>query len=425
MKKEMLPKNTKIAIIGAGPSGIYAASKLIDEGYKQVTVFEKNDYIGGKACTTQRGTDMGAMHFTYPFPKTKVLKVSDSLGIKTKTFKSSPLDAEEKGVIDRFKGYYHLAVEAIEYLYHRKRKWQDANAEFGEVTPELHESWDKLMDTHHLKSFERAATIGTEGCGYTPTAPALYHVHHINPIQVYWGPLFPLGAWVGGVQQIWEKLAKKKKINVLLNSNITSINRKKGITIKTKKETHTFDELILACNPKDILPVLDATKEEKDLFSQIITNDYRVYEVTVSGAEAEEEGAKYFSKTIFDRTKNHPTCFVKRDKDTDIVTVYVSPSKNASDELIIKNVKNDLKKVGVTLLKVLSTKHWQHFPHVNKASLDNNFYKKLAAWQGKNNTQGTGAVFTFDLMDFVTNHAAHMVEKFIHNELPSSGVRTF
>jgi phytoene desaturase len=41
-------KNKKIAIIGSGFSGLSAAAYLAKEGF-QVHVFEKNDYLGGRA----------------------------------------------------------------------------------------------------------------------------------------------------------------------------------------------------------------------------------------------------------------------------------------------------------------------------------------------------------------------------------------
>jgi len=40
-------KESKIAIIGAGPSGLGAAEALFEQGYKNTTVFEKTEGVGG------------------------------------------------------------------------------------------------------------------------------------------------------------------------------------------------------------------------------------------------------------------------------------------------------------------------------------------------------------------------------------------
>lgn len=41
----------KIVIIGAGASGIAAASKLLDHGYQNIVVLEADDRIGGRIWT--------------------------------------------------------------------------------------------------------------------------------------------------------------------------------------------------------------------------------------------------------------------------------------------------------------------------------------------------------------------------------------
>ena len=40
--------NEKICIIGGGPAGLSAAMYLELKGYKNYTVLEKNDHVGGK-----------------------------------------------------------------------------------------------------------------------------------------------------------------------------------------------------------------------------------------------------------------------------------------------------------------------------------------------------------------------------------------
>lgn len=47
--------NEKIIIIGAGPSGIAAASKLIENGFTNITILEAENRIGGRLYTTKLG----------------------------------------------------------------------------------------------------------------------------------------------------------------------------------------------------------------------------------------------------------------------------------------------------------------------------------------------------------------------------------
>lgn len=45
----------KIVIIGAGASGIAAASKLLENGYQNVTILEAENRIGGRVYSTRFG----------------------------------------------------------------------------------------------------------------------------------------------------------------------------------------------------------------------------------------------------------------------------------------------------------------------------------------------------------------------------------
>lgn len=48
-------RNPKIVIVGAGAAGIAAASKLFEHGFKDVTILEAEDRIGGRIYTTPFG----------------------------------------------------------------------------------------------------------------------------------------------------------------------------------------------------------------------------------------------------------------------------------------------------------------------------------------------------------------------------------
>lgn len=53
----------QIIIIGSGPSGIAAATKLLDNGFTNLTILEAENRIGGRVNTIPYGEsaiDMGA-----------------------------------------------------------------------------------------------------------------------------------------------------------------------------------------------------------------------------------------------------------------------------------------------------------------------------------------------------------------------------
>lgn len=56
-------QNVRVVVVGAGISGISAASKLIENGFRNVTILEAENRIGGRVCTVPFASnvlDLGA-----------------------------------------------------------------------------------------------------------------------------------------------------------------------------------------------------------------------------------------------------------------------------------------------------------------------------------------------------------------------------
>lgn len=92
--------NPSIAIIGAGVSGLYAASLLIEKGYN-VTVFESRDRIGGRVLSHD-GFDLGPTWY-WPETETTITQLIDQLGLQAfSQYTAGDLMLERQfGVIER------------------------------------------------------------------------------------------------------------------------------------------------------------------------------------------------------------------------------------------------------------------------------------------------------------------------------------
>lgn len=89
-----------IAIIGAGVSGLYAASLLTEKGY-DVTVFEARDRIGGRVLSHD-GFDLGPTWY-WPETETTITQLIERLGLPTfSQYTAGDLMLERQfGVIER------------------------------------------------------------------------------------------------------------------------------------------------------------------------------------------------------------------------------------------------------------------------------------------------------------------------------------
>ena len=65
VKSDKTCNNAEIVIIGAGPSGIAASSKLFENGFCNVTILEAEDRIGGRVYTAGFGNQILNIIFTF------------------------------------------------------------------------------------------------------------------------------------------------------------------------------------------------------------------------------------------------------------------------------------------------------------------------------------------------------------------------
>lgn len=68
MAESIIIKSSSILIVGAGASGIAAATKLLENGFQNVTILEAEKRIGGRICSVPFGdtiVDIGGQWVFY------------------------------------------------------------------------------------------------------------------------------------------------------------------------------------------------------------------------------------------------------------------------------------------------------------------------------------------------------------------------
>lgn len=87
-ESDNLPKNQRIAVLGAGATGITIARRLNELGYTAVTVLEREKRVGGKCFTIDvdnRPHDIGAS-MGAPYDYDHMTDLTARLGIETESF---------------------------------------------------------------------------------------------------------------------------------------------------------------------------------------------------------------------------------------------------------------------------------------------------------------------------------------------------
>ncbi len=327
-----IPKDSRIAIIGAGPAGLSTAWFLAKHGFENVTVLEKLGRVGGlcKSITIKgMSYDIGANYVTWAY--TETLKIADELGAETYEEKPyTSIEINEDGTSARYRPleeavlynpikkkkikFWDLMVAAIRYLIIRFKIRKiidrpDYLAKINKEThPELCKSFMDWLRDHRLDDlttlFEFPITImGYGQLRHIATPYALRYMSLktffpmvVQPLPLI-GPILSLffpwpRRFSEGFQRLWERVAWFT--NVRLNIKINSIKRdptaaESPIIIDFNKPHQEmneldysenvkmhFDYLILACPlTQDVFDGLKLDKTPgEDIFKKIHINPY-------------------------------------------------------------------------------------------------------------------------------------------------------
>ena len=431
-----LSTESRICIIGAGPAGLTAAVEYQRRGFRNIVVLERSPRVGGRCQTTARGSDLGAVAWV-PWYFNEVTALSDQLGIEREWVPFPVSYSIERGRATWPFDTRQLAragIEGARYLANYRRHWRGVSGPaITQVSPELQQSYASFLRNEGYQSLGEAGRVQTSGYGYRWDAPALYNVRYIAPRAILGkgvSLLLPqslgggtgLGFWKGGTQQIWEKLVAREHLDVRTGVELTSIRRSSdGVEVRigavSGPRSLLFDAIVLACNPRSLLTVLDATEDERRLYGCIRTYDYRTYECAVSNlGEGRRLYASFRENVAADRV-DRPLVLFKRAIENNLCVFYVNASGAATDDAIVDNIAADLRRIGAKLDEVTASAHFAYAPHVDSDTLARGFFAEVDALQGKNRTIAVGAAFTFDILAQVVPQARDMVRRHVIGEL--------
>lgn len=77
---ETIINSPSILIVGAGASGIAAASKLLENGFENLTILEAENRIGGRICSVPFGdtiVDIGGQWVFYQIKAKSIIIIND------------------------------------------------------------------------------------------------------------------------------------------------------------------------------------------------------------------------------------------------------------------------------------------------------------------------------------------------------------
>jgi predicted NAD/FAD-dependent oxidoreductase len=422
-------KSLRIAVVGAGPSGLTAARTLRQRGYEHVTVFEKNARVGGKVYSYKSGdtiTELGAVFASPDY--SLVLGLADHFGIPYQAYATNQAILDENGVKQSSESFLQSRYTTLQIL--------GAVIAYGAALTLFaciqKDGFDWLPSDLYLPFSEFAAKYGFApiaeltrsvmigfGYGYYETTPALYYMKlmgwlvkiggdkGLQPAQYY---TFPTG-----YQSIWEAVARE--LDVRLGSEVTAITRRPPLSGTSRiqltingRDQYDFDVVIISAPLDKVGRFMALTDDEFELFGKVQSERYAVSLFSASGLTPEE--VLFFHDNARPARIDHVDVWANRSATSPLFIGYQIADWATSPAALTQTLADDVASQGGTLGALALRQEWDYFSHVGTDALRAGFYERVAALQGRNNTFYVGGTLSFETVEHSARYARTLVETY-------------
>ncbi|KAK2993082.1 hypothetical protein RJ640_029788, partial [Escallonia rubra] len=427
------PVNTRIGIVGGGPSGLSAAYALSKLGYTNVTVLEKYHTVSGKVY------DLGGQVLAANSAPT-IFHLAKEIGAELEEMDSHKLALIDSStgkyqdiqVTDDYVGVISLTLELQDKAKGSGRIGVHALSDFAsDVTP-------AFLESRGMKSVPKSVAHGytASGYGFVQDMPYAY-IHEFTRTSMA-GKIRRIK---GGYMSLWQKISKSLPIEVQCNTEVMAVRRStSGVTIDVQSSSGEptvmeFDKIIvsgalpfkngkiyrspLSDSAKAEDEVMDLSMLEKELFSKVQTIDYYTTVLKIRGMEHVPIGFYYFGEFMDDpATIGNPVAMQKFYGDTDIFLFWsYGNSADIKGERVTELAIDAVGRMGGKVEKVVLQRRFKYFPHVSSQDMKDGFYEKVETeLQGQQNTYYVGGLMAFELTERNSTYAMNLVCKHFASE---------
>ncbi|MDQ3402494.1 MAG: alpha/beta fold hydrolase [Actinomycetota bacterium] len=410
-----------VCIVGAGPTGLTLARELHRAGHHPI-VLEAADAPGGKCASIDmdgRGYDLGG-HICTP-QYTALAQLASDMGIPTE--QATPTFVHDPAT----RTWAPPDLSPLVHSDGHRRYAALRAAQFPDITsPGLAHSAralaapvDQWLADNRLQPFAAALGTAYTAAGYGQLhsdVPALYFVKYAELtglVADHPELMATAGAFTvaGGFGRLWQQIADTLP-DIRLAARIQRIERGgQGVRITTAAGIVEADDLVLTVPLSGLLPVLDATAEEREIAAKVRHIDYRTLVFT---AEDLPRSGFYLlpERTGSSSAAGRCVSFHHRHRDRDVYTGYVYGSPDSSEERTAELLGEDAKQLGGRVRSVTLQRRWEFMPHFGVDDLRDGVLDRLEDMQGERRTYHAGSLPAFELIECNVGYAQDLARRF-------------
>jgi len=436
---DKISKTAKIAVVGGGASGIHFASQLKLLGYKDVTIYEKSNEVGGQSHSPKIDgipVDLGTI--VAPIQHKPLKQFLQNIGAKVKpvTITDIMMKLNGKDIIetDSMKVFhteyqeihgkinyqlfkYKFILAFIKYAIKHQEMLDQYHYPKEEYAIELSQPFDKFLHTYRLEilaPFMNQILISWLAANGVQSYPTFEALQILNP-SYFVGKCYQID---GGYQSVWEKAAKFYNLNILFNKEVTNIKTttdgKVLLSFYDDNIDHQFDLLVMA-SPYAVKYLKNPSVEQQDILEQYKLSSPNVATIFQTHKNYDNIKVKY-GYQISIPAENKVVATVDLYPKSKFATAWQSSFKIKKDGIITDKerevargelVKSLDKKYDYHNIKPIYEKWWPCFRvHCSEKAIAGKYPWKILNLEGKDNILyigGAAGVYTVpSIIDF--NH---------------------
>ncbi|MCP3925812.1 MAG: FAD-dependent oxidoreductase [Desulfobacterales bacterium] len=435
----------KVCIVGGGISGVVAAYTLTKKGH-DVVVYERgrhiiykdgervdeyDDQAGGKCYTkfkNGQAFELGACSCGPNF-KT-VIKFARHTGtklrkrLKFKVIKGSRVTSFRK-IYWPFNKTFTILKEMAIYsfhaikfaiLYNRKTTYKPMSAEYQLPFTEF-------CQLKNLKIVPAWLDLPVTSFGYGEDIKTWYVLDYINLTNFMGMGLLLILLGIPPVRRIdkgYETLVDRiaERLNIIKHTEVINIERDSSVTVTVKNLTtgeetkDSFDDIIISVPMNEMVDKMELNSQESVVCDGIKHNPYTI----IAG-----QGKNIPHECLLIKDNVHNTGHVALIEETmkapfENFSVYYIPETgdDVSIDDTIDTLKSDLAVMNAELETVDTFKKWLYFPHFDTSD----YFQKIEAIQGTNNTYWVGGMTKFELAERVATQAEALMDNSFDGNYP-------
>lgn len=362
----------KVAVIGAGFSGMLSAYLLEKEGM-EVTIYEKQEYIGGHCRSIVSRDVYTELGTVFSFASSiKELLIELKVDYKEHFIYKNYVDENYNQVEFMSREDVPLLVRELKKLESILLNYSESlsNTNFAYIHEDLMVSFNDFTEKHDLKYVCDivAPFLSSFGLGSTAETQAYYVLKAFDIKTLY---SFIKGekllSFNKGISELISKLSQNiSDIRYSLEvKNVEVVGDK--VKVESLYGTDYYDKVLITTKlPRDVI------KDQlyNQLMKKIETTPFVacVYEV------ANNDIATTYFKDNLGKKGKIQFFFASKQMGR---TTLVAYAYGTIEKSLVDDITSDIENLGITIKQLVTLKQWYIFPHLNEVNLTSNFYKDI------------------------------------------------